>query len=58
LTRVLSGLAVAAVVVALGPAANAGGFAPCEPLDLQCQQNCGPQIDRSGKLPRVYTVNC
>jgi hypothetical protein len=56
--RVLTGLAVAAVVAALAPGASAGGFAPCDPWDIQCMQNCGPQIDRSGKIPRVYTVNC
>jgi hypothetical protein len=54
--RVLTGLAIAAVVAACAPAASA--FAPCDPWDIQCQQNCGPQIDRSGKYPRIYTVNC
>jgi hypothetical protein len=58
--RVLVACTVAAAVAAVAPAAGAGGFAPCEPYDVQCIRNCGPQVDTSKGIKniQIYTNYC
>jgi hypothetical protein len=58
--RALAALTIAGIAAFSSTGASADDFAPCEPEDVQCHQNCSPRLvlDEGIKNIRIEYVWC